>query len=406
MLKSQASDLCIEAWTLPEGKDLCSSGVQVCSRCIYDESIYGISFDEEGICNYCHLIDQLQSEYSTGTAEGQLKFESIVSQIKKDGKNKKYDIAVGVSGGTDSSYMLWLAKEYGLRPLAVHYDNTWNTATATQNISKVTQALDIDLFTHVCDNQESDDIFRSFLLAGVPELDGPTDIALAEVMYRAASKYNIKYVFEGHSFLAEGVSPLGKAYVDGRYIADVHKKHGRLKMKTFPNMTFKKFLYWTTIKQIQKIRPLWYLPYSKEKAKEFLSSKFGWEDYGGHHLENRMSAFHHSFYTPHRFKLDQRNNSLSASVRSGMITRDEGLEIYSKSPHIEAGLVDYVLKRLEITDRQFELIMRQKNYFYTDYNTYKKRFERFRPLFKLLAHRRLVPMSFYLKYCFPAKPAK
>ena len=190
------------------GRDLVAEGVQICTRCIFDSTLHGIDFDAAGVCNYCHMIEELISQYGTGSAEGERQFEAIVDEIKRAGRGKAYDIAVGVSGGTDSSYMLHIARQYGLRPLAVHYDNTWNTAIATQNIRRVTSALDVDLYTHVCDNKESDDIFRSFFLAGVPEIDGATDIALAEVMYRAAAKFGIRYVFEGHSFIAEGVSPL------------------------------------------------------------------------------------------------------------------------------------------------------------------------------------------------------
>jgi N-acetyl sugar amidotransferase len=307
------------------GRDLLAEGVQICTRCIFDSSLFGISFDETGVCNYCHMIDELTREYGTGSAEGERKFEAIVDEIKRAGKGKRYDIAVGVSGGTDSSYMLYIARQHGLRPLAVHYDNTWNTAIATQNIRRVTSALDIDLYTHVCDNKESDDIFRSFFLAGVPEIDGATDIALAEVMYRAAAKYNIQYVFEGHSFLTEGVSPLGRAYIDGGYIADVHKRFGQRPMRTFPNMPFFRFLYWTIVKQNLKIRPFRYLDYNKEAARAFLEKEYGWEYYGGHHLENRMTAFHHSFYTPVKFGLDQRNNTLAARVRIGAMPREEAL---------------------------------------------------------------------------------
>lgn len=385
------------------GKDLIKLNLKVCKICIYDETVSGISFNEEGVCNYCQLVDSLKNQYYTGTEKGKHEFQSIVDEIKRKGKGKKYDVAVGVSGGTDSSYMLHLALSYGLRPLAVHYDNTWNTSIATENIRKVTTKLGVDLYTHVCDNKESDDIFLSFFKASVPEIDGPTDIALAEVMYRAASKYGIKYVFEGHSFIAEGVSPLSKAYVDGGYIYDVHKKFGKVKMKTFPNMSFWKFIYWTVFKRIRKIRPLWYLPYSKEEAMEFLKKEFEWQYYGGHHLENRMTAFHHSFYTPNKFGLDQRNNSLSASVRSGKISREEALRIYAEPPHLEAELVEYFKKRMGLSDLEFKDIMNRPPKFYTDFKTYKKRFERFRPLFFLLAKSNLVPMSFYLKYCFPKK---
>lgn len=382
-----------------KGRNLIKENVKICKRCIYDETIANITFDEKGVCNYCKLIDNLSKQYGTGQTKGINEFAAIVKQIKKDSKNRKYDVAVGVSGGTDSSYMLQICVEYGLRPLAVHYDNTWNSSIATENIRKVTSKLGIDLYTYVVDNKESDDIFKSFFLASVPEIDGPTDIALAEVMYRAASKYGIKYVFEGHSFIAEGVSPLSKAYVDGKYIESIHKKFGKIPMKTFPNMKFSKFLYWTIFKQIKKIRPFWFLPYSKEDARSFLEKEFGWEYYGGHHLENRMTAFHHSFYTPNKFFLDQRNNNLSASVRSRKITRESALKEYATPPHLENDLLDYFMKRMNLTNQEFEEIMNRPKKSFRDYKTYKKRFERWEPIFKILADKSLVPRSFYIKYC-------
>lgn len=388
------------------GRDLVSERVLICTRCIFDSTLHGISFDQDGVCSYCRMVESLAEQYGTGKEKGKIKFDKIVDEIKETGRGKKYDVAVGVSGGTDSSYMLYLAKEHGLRPLAVHYDNTFNSAIATENIRRITAALNVDLYTHVCDNKESEDIFRSFFLASVPEIDGATDIALAEVMFRAASKYGIKYVFEGHSFVAEGVAPMGKAYVDGGYIKALHKKFGRMPMVTFPNMTFAKFMYWSIYKGIKKIRPLWYLNYSKEQGKNLLREKFGWQDYGGHHLENRMSAFHHSFYTPNKFGLDQRNNTLSALVRNGLIRREDALREYSAAPFIEKDLVDYVIKRFGMSEEEFNEVMKLPKKYYTDYPTYKKRFERFRPLFYILAKSNLVPMSFYLKYCFPAKAPK
>ena len=164
--------------------------------------------------------------------------------------------------------MLYLAKKHGLRPLAVHYDNTWNTSIATQNIRKVLSALDIDLYTHVVDNKEADDIFRSFFLAGVAEIEASTDLALAETIYRAAWKYGIKYVLEGHSFVTEGITPVGRNYFDGRYIKSIHQKYGKLSLRTYPLMTFMKFLWWTVFARIRKIRPFWYLEYNKEEARE------------------------------------------------------------------------------------------------------------------------------------------
>lgn len=384
---------------LYQGRDLVKEGVRICKRCIYDETVANITFDSKGVCNYCLLVDYLKQEYGTGTDLGEEKFNKIVNDIKKNGKGKKYDVIVGVSGGTDSSYMLYLAVKYGLRPLAVHFDNTWNSAVATENIRKITKALGVDLYTYVVDNKEMDDIFLSFFKASVPELDGPTDIALAEVIYRAAAKYNIDFVFEGHSFISEGVSPLSLAYIDGKYVQDVHNRFGKLPMKTFPNMSFWKFLYWTVIRQIKKIRPLWYLKYSKEEAREFLEAEFGWKYYGGHHLENRMTAIHHSFYTPVKFRLDQRNNSLSASVRAGKITREAALKEYASPPFIEEELIEYFIKRMKLSDSEFLEILSSPPKTYKDYRTYKKRFERWAPLFYVLSKKQLVPYSFYIKYC-------
>ena len=145
--------------------DIKQANLQICMRCIYDDRMPSISFDQNGICNYCYQIDYLKEQYGTGTEKGHKLFESILKEIKKVGRGKVYDCIVGVSGGTDSSYLLYMAKEvWGLRPLAVHYDNTWNSAIATMNIQKVLAGLDIDLYTHVVDNKEADDIFRSFFL--------------------------------------------------------------------------------------------------------------------------------------------------------------------------------------------------------------------------------------------------
>jgi N-acetyl sugar amidotransferase len=380
---------------------------KICSRCIYDVSVPSIYFDEKGVCNYCKMTDNLIAEYGTGKDKGIQELDKIIIEIIKAGKNKKYDCVIGVSGGTDSSYMLHWAIEKGLKPLAVHYDNTYNTAIATQNITNITSKLKIDLYTHVVDNNEVDDIYRSFFLANVSEIDACTDMALSETMYRAASKYGVNYVLEGHSFIEEGITPLGKNYFDGKYIASIHKQFGKLKLKTFPNMPFWTFIKWVAIKRIKKIRPYWYLDYNKEDAKKLLKEKYGWQDYGGHHLENRMTAFSHSVYFPQKFDIDYRNNTLSAKVRNGKMDREEAIkEYYETAPFIEEGLVDYIKKRMNFSDEEFDKIMKAKPKYWYEYPTYKKRFERLRPLFKILYKANLVPKSFYMKYCFPVSYSK
>ncbi len=375
--------------------------LKVCTRCVYDERVASISFDEDGVCNYCRQIDSLVEQYGTGEKKGEEKFRRIVEEIKRVGKGNKYDCIIGVSGGTDSSYMLYMAKKWGLRPLAVHYDNTWNTSIATENIRKVLGALNIDLFTHVVDNKESDDIFKSFFLADVAEIEAATDLALAEVMYRAAWKYKIKYVFEGHSFTTEGITPVGRNYFDGKYIKCIHKKFGALPMKTYPLMTFSRFMFWIMFARIRKIRPFWYVAYNKEEARAFLEKEYDWKYYGGHHLENRMTAFYHGIYAPQKFNTDFRNNTLSALVRNGKISREEAWKEYNTPPVTEDDLLEYFKKRLNLSDREYKKVMSRNPKSWYEYPTYKKRFEILRPLFKILAYANFVPMSFYLKYCFP-----
>lgn len=370
----------------------------ICTRCIYDETTAGIQFDSEGVCNYCKMMEDLNEEYKPGTEFGKKNLDKILNQIRTDGKGKQFDCVVGVSGGTDSSYMLYKCVEWGLRPLAVHYDNTWNTAIATENIRKVLGKLNVPLHTHVVDNREVDDIFKSFFLAGVPELDCATDIGLAETLYRGASKYGVQYIFQGHSFNSEGVSPLGASYVDGKYIESIVKEYGTTKIKTFPNMTFAAFMKWLVIKRIKRIRPFWYIDYVKKDAQEFLKKEFDWVYYGGHHLENRITAFNHSYYYPVKFGIDQRNNTLSACVRNGLMTRDEAIDEYCKPPHIEEDLVKYFKDRLELTDERFEEIMNGPKRTYKDFKTYKQRFEKLRPFFYLMYKANLVPKSFYIKY--------
>ena len=196
----------------------------ICTRCIFSNDNFTIEFDNEGVCEVCNQVSQMEQAYGTGREKGAALFDEIVSEIKNAGKNKQYDCVVGVSGGVDSSYLLLLAKQRGLRPLAVHYDNTWNRAVATQNILAITNSLGVDLYTHVVDGKEHDAIKLAYLKAGVREFDTDTDLGYVQVLRMAAAKYKVKYILEGHSFMEEGISPPSDNYFDGGYIADIIKR--------------------------------------------------------------------------------------------------------------------------------------------------------------------------------------
>ncbi len=385
------------------GVELKMPEVTLCSRCIYSSQISGISFDINGVCNYCRQVDALSKKFGTGLPAGELAWNKIVEDIKRKGAKRKYDCVIGVSGGTDSSFLLLLAKKHGLRPLAVHYDNTWNTAKAAMNIRSVTNSLEIDLFTYVVNNLEVNDIKKSFLIAGIREWEADTDMGFAQVLRSAAAKFGVGYILEGHSFTAEGISPLGDNYLDGGYVADVHRKFGSMKMATFPNLTFWRFLRWTLLHKQKFIRPLWYLEYSKENAKAELEAATGWRDYGGHHLENRASAFLHQVYLPKKFNLDFRYLTIAARVRAGLISRNDGLAAYQEEIAEDVQLTQYVCERLGLSISELQGYLAGAKRSWRDFKTYKKRFEFLRPLFFLLTKLNRVPPSFYSKYCFPMR---
>lgn len=373
----------------------------ICSRCIFDSSVPAISFDGQGVCNYCRQIERLVEDYGTGQQKGAASLNEIIKKIKSDGRGKRYDCVIGVSGGTDSSFLLLKAGDWGLRPLAVHYDNTWNTAVATENIRKVTTALGVDLHTHVVNNREIDAIKLAYMRAGVQEFDTDTDLAFVQVLRKAAAKHRVRYILEGHSLLAEGISPPNNNYFDGGYVDSIVREFGGIKFETYPLMSFWQFMKWVLIYRQKFIRPLWYISYSKEEARGVLSQRTGWRYYGGHHLENRASCFAHTVWIPQRYNTDYRNLSLGAAVRAGLLPRAEALGIYQSPVSPDTELIAYVKKRLGLTDEEYERLMAGPKRTFRDFQTYKRRFELLRPLFRVLAAANFVPMSFYLKYCFP-----
>lgn len=372
--------------------------VQVCINCIYDSDIKGVSFNNQGICNYCLEIEKIKKEYSTGTIQGQKSLDEIIEKVKKRGVNKKYDCLVGVSGGVDSSFLLDFVVKKGLRPLAVHYDNTWNSSIATENISKILKKLKVDLYTIVLDNKEIDDIHKSFFISGLPDIDAPTDLGLTETLYRAAQKFNIKYMFDGHSFMTEGFSSIGDNYFDGKYIKEVHKRFGNIEMKTYPLMTLTAFLKWTLLLRIKRIQPFWYIKYSKEEAKKYLKKKFGWQYYGGHHLENKMSRFAHNIYLK-KFSIDYRNLTLGADVREKRTSRNKAWNNYCKERPYDSEIEQYFKKRMQMSDNEFKSIMNGKKRSWNEFPNYKKTFEFLSPIFFLLLKLQIIRRSFYFKYC-------
>jgi hypothetical protein len=339
----------------------------------------------------------MQVSYPVGK-EGRDRLEQMAAEIKKAGKGKDYDVVIGVSGGCDSSYMLTLAKDLGLRPLAAHYDNTWNTRIAVENIQNVLGKLNVDLFTHVADNNEVNDVMKSLMLASVPEIEAATDLALATTHYMACEKFGISYIWEGHSFRTEGISPPGWFYMDARYIESIQKQFGSMPIKTIPLLYMSKWFKWMLWNKIKKQRPLYFLDYNKEETKSFLSANYGWQWYGGHHMENRTAYFCNNYYLPKKFNIDLRWCEFSAHVRSGQMTREEALAAIQEPKPFDIGILEEVYTRLSLTPEEFERIMSLPKKSFRDYRTYKETFIHLRPVFMLLYKGGYVTKSFLDKF--------
>jgi len=343
---------------------------QVCTKGVWDTSVPGITFDADGASNYSKMFERYRDQYPRGE-KGKADWDEFVSSIKKDGKRKDYDCIIGVSGGTDSSYLLHLAKAvYGLRPLAVNIDNGWSSDISVKNIKKVTAALDIDLETHVIDYEEMKDILSSYMKARLPWIDFPTDQAIKTVLYRIANRENIKYILIGQDFRSEGTQPNEWTYGDAKQLKHIQKTFGRQKLKTFPNISFLERLYLVYVKKMKLVFPFFFVEYNKQDAQQMLIDTYGWEYYGGHHHENLFTKFAISYWLYEKFGIDKRIITLSAQVMSGKVSREEALSELEKIPYNPSTIEsekNFVIKKLGLDQQEFERIWKEDNKTYHDY---------------------------------------
>jgi N-acetyl sugar amidotransferase len=342
---------------------------QICTRCIMDDTVSGITFDESGVCTFCHMHDELEKSYPMDGSTSQ-RLQEIVDKIKYYGKGKKYDCIVGVSGGRDSSYTLYNVVKLGLRPLAVHFDNGWNSDTAVQNIKNITKSLGVDLYTHVADWEEFKDLQRSFLKASVPDAEVPTDWVIFSVLFKTAVQEGVKYIIQGHSFRTEGTTPLSWTYMDGKYVNYIQKKFGTKKITSFPVMTMTDYLYFTFAKGIRQVRILYYFPYDEKKILKLLSEELGWKDYGGKHHESKYTGFFQSYILTRKFNIDKRKLHYSALIRSGQLTRQDALLKVSQDPYVGGvETLNYCIKKLGFSYEEFQQLMLDKPKNFLDYKS-------------------------------------
>ncbi|MEI8193886.1 MAG: N-acetyl sugar amidotransferase [Flavobacteriia bacterium] len=364
---------------------------QLCNRCVMDTSDPGIYFDENGNCNHCTEFLNKRANYSYKGLESDLALEKIVRVIKDNGVGKAYDCIVGLSGGVDSSYTAWKAKEMGLRLLGVHLDNCWNSIEANQNIRNIASKLNIDYECVVLDWQEFKQIQAAFLRASIPEADTPTDIAILAILHKMASKHGVKYILSGGNFATEGILPKHWHYnaKDLRYFKHICSNFGPVKLRSFPTFGFVKEAYYKIFKGIRMIYFLNYLSFDKTESISLLKEKLDWKEYGGKHYESKYTGFIQSYYLYNKFNIDYRRATLSSQICAGTVRREDALEALKNKPYSENRVsieMKYIAKKLDFSEEKFNALLMDKPYWYTRYPNDEKRlnwiYNWYRKLFK------------------------
>jgi len=336
---------------------------QMCKRCVMDTTDPDIVFDENCICNHCTDYFEKEKKFVFKGEEGEKKLKEIVNKIKEDGKYKKYDCIVGVSGGVDSSYLVYLVKKYDLRVLLVNLVNGYDTEIAKNNIKRIVKKTNFDMYTYKVDFEEFKDLQLAYLKASVVDIEMITDHAINAAICNVANKKRIKYILSGGNIVTEDILPISWLYIknDLRNLKAIHKKYGKIKLKTFPTLGLYKWLYYELLKGIQFISLLNYMNYNKKEAKKILHSEFGWENYGGKHYESIFTKFYQAYILPTKFGIDKRKAHLSTLICSGQITREDALKELEKPLYAKDELEEdkhYVLNKLGLSEKEFEDLMK------------------------------------------------
>ena len=326
---------------------------------IADPDIY---FNDNGISNYYYEYKAAEASQVIKGQAGAQKIDQWATLIKKSGQDQPYDCIMGLSGGVDSTYIAYLAKQLGLRPLAVHFDNGWNSELSVMNIQNIVSKLGFDLYTYVIDWTEFKDLQLAYLKASVVDIEAITDHAIFATLYRLAGKKNIPYILSGTNVQTENTLPKSWIFAKSDHIniKAIHKAYGSVPLKTFPFMDAKVKRYYQQIKGVKSISILNYLDYNKEAVKTLIQQELNWKDYGGKHYESIWTRFYQGYILPTKFKIDKRKAHLSDLIFSGQITKEQAIAELAKPIYEPAQLkTDYVfvLKKLGLTEDTFEALM-------------------------------------------------
>ena len=348
---------------------------QECSVCLFDNVIYkNIQFDENGVCNVCKSNEVLKQKTIFDKAIKEQKLNDLLFKIKNQ-KNKRYDCLIGLSGGVDSSYVAYKAKEWGLNPLILHVDNGWNSELASMNIENSVKKLGFDLYTYVINWKEMQDIQLAFFKSSVVDIDLPMDNAISAINFKIARKFGIKYILSGVNTATEGWMPTEFSHfkLDSLNIKSIHKKFGKVRLKSFPIISPLGFFLNTKIYNIEYCAPLDYIEYNKVEAKKTLIDVFGWRDYGGKHYENIYTKFYQGVILPQKFKFDKRISHLSVLISSNQLSKEDAL-LEMKTPVYNLDDYkadrDYFIKKIGLSKDAYDQIMNQAPTSHLNFRSY------------------------------------
>ena len=346
-----------------------------CTRCVMDDRADAtITFDENGVCNYCTKALADAKTVWFPNEQGQEKLNVLLAQIREAGKGKKYDCIMGISGGLDSSYLAYLGSKWGLRILGVHVDDGFDTEISKNNIQKLCKAANIDLVTIAPDAEQFNDLTRAYMLAGVPNLATPQDNVLFACLYSYMREHQIRYFLTGANFALESILQRGNTYTpyDTVNIRAIHRRFGRKPIHKLKLISRYRVILEKKLLGVQTVAPLNLVPYERDQAFAELKDFCGFEYYGSKHLENILTAFIQLYWFPRKFGVDKRTSHLSSMIVSGQMTREQALAELEKPSCDEKLLSDYihiVKDRLELTDAEFDQIMAAPAKQHTDYPT-------------------------------------
>lgn len=355
-------------------KKILNRPYQRCSRCVMDTTDSKITFDENGVCDHCRNFDKNIKPYWKPQENRFDELEKAAAKIRAAGKGHKYDCILGLSGGADSSYLAYIAKEVmHLRPLALVVDTGWNLNVAVENIEKIVKGLDLDMWTEVINWKEMADFQLAMFKSQISSQDAPQDQAIFASLYNYAAKNHIKYILTGSNNSTEFVRPpVEWIYInDIRMYKDIHKKFGRIPMKTYPwcgMFTYRIFYHYFL--GMRRFYPLDYVVYDKPKAEQFLHEKYGWTKYKEKHYENVFTRFFEGYYLPHKFGFDTRKDVYSTQILAGIMTREEALKQLETEPYDYNQMIDdkeYIAKKLGIRVKEFDSIIEGENKTPMDY---------------------------------------